>query len=386
MRARRVISSKVRIAPCGRNWCASNTSRGMQYTQRKLQRSVTEMRRSRIGRARVSTSLPPVNGAAAGRRSETRGMTFFIALFLWGNHSRAAYSAGRGKADFSDRDHHATPKRDEPVGGVRLGALRRRAERRQRQQAPRRAGGADAVAARWLRHRASARRSRGLLPESHRARSARLRTVAHGGRGRAAGSRHGELGGSEPLDGRRSLRRRREDARRDIRLGGRVGREELQAEALSEAHQAALLPASEGPRVMAEEKEAFLSRWSRLKREAPEKEKALEVRQAEEAKPAPVLPPVESLTPQSEFAPFMQPKVDDALRRVALKKLFGDPHFNTPDPFEPFSGDWTVGEAITPEVLATLNQARTVLFAEAEKKPEEEQQAKGEDESGRQDT
>src|SRR3954466_40901 len=120
----------------------------MQYTQRKLQRSVTEMRRSRIGRARVSTSLPPVNGAAAGRRSETRGMTFFIALFLWGNHSRAAYSAGRGKADFSDRDHHAAPKRDEPLGGVRLGAFRRRAERRRRQQAPRRAGGADAVAAR----------------------------------------------------------------------------------------------------------------------------------------------------------------------------------------------------------------------------------------------
>lgn len=123
---------------------------------------------------------------------------------------------------------------------------------------------------------------------------------------------------------------------------------------------------------MADEKEAFLSRWSRLKREAPEKEKALEVREAEEAKPAPVLPPVESLTPQSEFAPFMQPKVDDALRRVALKKLFGDPHFNTPDPFEPFSGDWTVAEAVTPEFLATLNQTRTVLFPEVEKKPAEE--------------
>jgi hypothetical protein len=123
---------------------------------------------------------------------------------------------------------------------------------------------------------------------------------------------------------------------------------------------------------MAEEKEAFLSRWSRLKREAPEKEKELEARKVEEARPAPLLPPVESLTPQSEFAPFMQPKVDDALRRLALKKLFGDPHFNTPDPFEPFSGDWTVAEAITPEFLATLNQTRTVLFPEMEKKPEEE--------------
>ena len=147
---------------------------------------------------------------------------------------------------------------------------------------------------------------------------------------------------------------------------------------------------------MAQDKEAFVSRWSRLKREAPEKERALEARKAEEAKPAPVLPPVESLTPQSEFAPFMQPKVDDALRRLALKKLFGDPHFNTPDPFEPFSGDWTVAEAITPELLATLNQTRSVLFPEREKKPEEEQAPQDEkvettgetkaDEPGRQDT
>src|SRR5687768_267331 len=75
----------------------------MQYTQRKLQRSVTEMRRSRIGRARVSTSFPPANGAAAGgaaRRSETRGMTFFIALFLWGNHSRAGIVPGVEKPSF----------------------------------------------------------------------------------------------------------------------------------------------------------------------------------------------------------------------------------------------------------------------------------------------
>ena len=59
----------------------------------------------------------------------------------------------------------------------------------------------------------------------------------------------------------------------------------------------------------------------------------------------------------------MHPKVEDALRRAALKKLFsGDPHFNLPDPFEPYSGDWTVGEPIPPEMLATLNQAQTLLF------------------------
>jgi len=140
-----------------------------------------------------------------------------------------------------------------------------------------------------------------------------------------------------------------------------------------------------------EAKEAFLSRWSRLKREAPAQERALEEKKALDAQPAPALPPVETLTPESDFRDFMHPKVDDALRRVALKKMFGDPHFNVPDPFEPFSGDWTVGEAITPELLAQLNQTRTVLFADQEKKPEEErveEETKGEakpDEPGKQD-
>jgi hypothetical protein len=128
---------------------------------------------------------------------------------------------------------------------------------------------------------------------------------------------------------------------------------------------------------MTEEKEAFLSRWSRLKREAPETEKALEQKKADEAQPAPVLPPVESLTPQSEFAGFMHPKVEDKLRRVALKKLFSDPHFSTPDPFEPFSGDWTLAEPIPQEMLAKLNQARSALFSpeEREKQDKEAQAA-----------
>ena len=141
---------------------------------------------------------------------------------------------------------------------------------------------------------------------------------------------------------------------------------------------------------MAEEKEAFLSRWSRRKLEQPvEKKTELEA-------PAPVLPPVEDLTPESDFSGFMSPKVKDELRRLALKKLFSDPHFNIPDPYEPFSGDWTVSEPITPQLLATLNQTRTVLFTEQEKEEEKKKleqelaaKAEGEakqDEPGRQDT
>jgi hypothetical protein len=122
----------------------------------------------------------------------------------------------------------------------------------------------------------------------------------------------------------------------------------------------------------AEDKEAFLSRWSRLKqeqaREAP-------LPEAKKEAPAPVLPPVESLTPESDFAPFMHPKVGDALRRVALKKLFADPHFNVPDPYEAYSGDWTGGDPISEELLKTLNQARTVLFREEEEQKKKDAEA-----------
>ena len=116
---------------------------------------------------------------------------------------------------------------------------------------------------------------------------------------------------------------------------------------------------------MAQEKENFLGRWSRLKRER-EEQPVPETSSEAQDKP-PELPPVDKLTPQSEFSGFMHPKVADALRRQALKKLFSDPHFNIPDPYEPYSGDWTVGEAIPDEMMATLNQARTLLFSDQQK-------------------
>ena len=126
----------------------------------------------------------------------------------------------------------------------------------------------------------------------------------------------------------------------------------------------------------APDKETFLGRWSRLKRE---EEKKAEVPAAspapQEPDAAPPLPPLEKLTPASDFSAFMHPKVQDSLRRVALKKLFADPHFNVIDPNEPFSGDWTVAEPIGEEMLKQLNQARTLLFSDEEKKKLEEQAA-----------
>ena len=122
---------------------------------------------------------------------------------------------------------------------------------------------------------------------------------------------------------------------------------------------------------MAEEKEAFLSRWSRLKRENPGEAPAA----AEKAKaPEKPVPPLESVTPETDFSPFMQPKVKDELRRRALKKLFSDPHFNVPDPFEPYSRDWNIADPIPPDLLARLNHARAVLLTPEERQALEEKE------------
>lgn len=127
---------------------------------------------------------------------------------------------------------------------------------------------------------------------------------------------------------------------------------------------------------MSEEPERFLRRWSRRKTEAREAPPAraaaaepdpLPAPAAAEGEPAP-LPRVEELTPESDFRPFMDARVDPSTRRAALKRLFADAHFNVPDPFEAYSEDYTGGETIPLEMLKTLNQARKLVFNEAEQK------------------
>src|SRR5688500_6558235 len=119
-----------------------------------------------------------------------------------------------------------------------------------------------------------------------------------------------------------------------------------------------------------EKKEAFLNRWSRLKKEDKQRPAV------EEETPVPQLPAIDKLTPESDFTGFMHPKVTDALRRAALKKLFSDPHFNIPDPYEPYSRDFTVGDPIPPELLATLKQAEQLVFGEKKEEGKAAEQEK----------
>ncbi len=125
---------------------------------------------------------------------------------------------------------------------------------------------------------------------------------------------------------------------------------------------------------MTQEKEAFLDRWSRLKREQPEEKPGVpEARREEE--PAPPLQPVEELNPDSDFKPFMNAKVDPEMRRSALKKLFTDAHYNIPDPFEAYSEDYTKSEPIPEKMLRAINRVRDVAVKGPEKVAEEERLA-----------
>lgn len=123
----------------------------------------------------------------------------------------------------------------------------------------------------------------------------------------------------------------------------------------------------------------FLSRWSRRKIEARRAPEA--PRPADEAKapPAPAsegdgparvasrapgaqeseprpLPPVESLSFDSDFSAFMQPHVDGALRRQALKTLLNDPRFNVMDGLDVYIDDYSKPDPLPEGWLEKMNQ------------------------------
>ena len=114
---------------------------------------------------------------------------------------------------------------------------------------------------------------------------------------------------------------------------------------------------------MAEEKETFLSRWTRLKQQS--REEAASERRDPAPQPArdapPELPPLEKLTLQSDYSGFFHPKVDENLRRAALKRLFSDPHFNIMDGLDVYIEDYSKPSPLPAQMLATLRQAQQIL-------------------------
>jgi hypothetical protein len=122
-----------------------------------------------------------------------------------------------------------------------------------------------------------------------------------------------------------------------------------------------------------DDKEPFFSRWSRLKRETRAEPR-------EPAEQAAKLPAAAAPSPAAsehlelpgpdtpEFREFFDPKVDEALRRAALKKLFSDPQFNVMDGLDTYIDDYSIPDPIPAAMLRQLNQAKGLFLFDEERK------------------
>jgi hypothetical protein len=132
--------------------------------------------------------------------------------------------------------------------------------------------------------------------------------------------------------------------------------------------------------------EGFLHRWARRKAASragiaePSLEPAAPGADAAVAPPAiarpavvepvperlPTLDDVARLTSESDFSAFVARGVDEAVRRMALKKLFADPHFNVMDGLDVYIGDYTKPSPVTEAMLASLEHAKQVFRSAAD--------------------
>jgi hypothetical protein len=128
-----------------------------------------------------------------------------------------------------------------------------------------------------------------------------------------------------------------------------------------------------------DDKEPFLSRWSRRKLEEneqpPDALPAAELSAAAAGVP-PVLvtEPTPPGSPQgigAEYREFFDPQVDENLRHTALRKLFSDPHFNVMDGLDTYIDDYSKPDPIPEAMLRQLNQAKALFLFDDEKKTAE---------------
>lgn len=123
-----------------------------------------------------------------------------------------------------------------------------------------------------------------------------------------------------------------------------------------------------------ESREPFVSRWSRLKEEARQAPAVPAPARPHDPGPAPELPSLDQLTPDSDFRPFFHPKVGEDVRRAALKKLFSDPHFNVMDGLDVYIDDYSKTEPIPEAMMKGLRQAQMILASAKEDTEERERQ------------
>ena len=78
-------------------------------------------------------------------------------------------------------------------------------------------------------------------------------------------------------------------------------------------------------------------------------------------RPSPTLEDAARLTPDADFSAFVARDVDKSVQRLALKKLFADPHFNAVDGLDMYMGDYNTPSPLPAAMLASLKHAPDVL-------------------------
>ncbi|WP_426193314.1 DUF3306 domain-containing protein [Massilia sp. DWR3-1-1] len=87
---------------------------------------------------------------------------------------------------------------------------------------------------------------------------------------------------------------------------------------------------------------------------------------ADAVAPAPeVAPPTiadaAALTADSDFSVFVGKNVDAAVRRLAMKKLFADPHFHGHDGLDIYMGDYNLPSPVSADMLAQMTHNKNIF-------------------------
>jgi len=86
--------------------------------------------------------------------------------------------------------------------------------------------------------------------------------------------------------------------------------------------------------------------------------------------PPPTLDDVARLTPESDFSAFVAQGVDKSVQRLALKKLFADPHFRVMDGLDMYMDDYNKPSPMSAAMLAALEHAKSALRPSEPHKPQ----------------
>ena len=91
----------------------------------------------------------------------------------------------------------------------------------------------------------------------------------------------------------------------------------------------------------------------------------------------PELPPIDSLTHESDFTGFMAKEVDPGLRNQAMKKLFTNPHyqFEQMDKLDIYIDDYSKPDPIPPEMLRSMYQSKSLFLFDDEEKVDTKEKA-----------